>query len=79
MRDKQTIKKKYLNSRHYFWIWESTLAMNRSKKKVDFFFKSELNTKSWRRKWQPTSVFLPGESHGAWQATVHGVATVGHD
>ena len=19
---------------------------------------------SWRRKWQPTSVFLPGESHG---------------
>ena len=31
-------KKKYLNSKHYFWIWESTLAMNRSKRKVDFFF-----------------------------------------
>ena len=30
---------------------------------------------SWRRKWQPTPVFLPGESHrGAWRATVHGVA-----
>ena len=30
---------------------------------------------SWRRKWQPTPVFLPGKSHGrgAWQATVHGV------
>ena len=30
----------------------------------------------WRRKWQPTPVFLPGESHGrgAWWATVHGVA-----
>ena len=29
----------------------------------------------WRRKWQPTPVFLPGESHGgAWRATVHGVA-----
>ena len=30
----------------------------------------------WSRKWQPTPVFLPGESHGqgAWQATVHGVA-----
>ena len=30
----------------------------------------------WRRKWQPTSVFLPGESHGgeAWWAAVHGVA-----
>ena len=35
----------------------------------------------WRRKWQPTSVFLPGKSHGqeAWQATVHGVARVRHD
>ena len=32
----------------------------------------------WRRKWQPTSVFLPGKSHGqrrgAWWAIVHGVA-----
>ena len=30
----------------------------------------------WRRKWQPTPVFLPGKSHGrgAWQVTVHGVA-----
>ena len=35
----------------------------------------------WRRKWQPTPVFLPGESQGqgslwdggAWWATVHGV------
>ena len=31
-------------------------------------------------KWQSIPVFLPGESHrGAWQATVHGVARVGHD
>ena len=32
----------------------------------------------WRRKWQPTPVFLPGESHprdgGAWWADVYGVA-----
>ena len=30
----------------------------------------------WRRKWQPTSVFLPGKFHRqrAWWATVHGVA-----
>ena len=31
----------------------------------------------WRRKWQPTPVFLPGESHGqreAWCATVLRVA-----
>ena len=29
----------------------------------------------WRRKWQPTSVFLPRESmdRGAWQATVCGI------
>ena len=29
----------------------------------------------WRRKWQPTPAFLPGESmeRGAWWATVHGV------
>ena len=30
----------------------------------------------WRRKWQPTPVFLPGESQGqgAWQATIYGIA-----
>ena len=30
----------------------------------------------WRRKWQPTPVFLPGESQGgeAWWAAVSGVA-----
>ena len=29
----------------------------------------------WRREWQPTPVFLPGEFMGraAWQAIVHGV------
>ena len=29
----------------------------------------------WKRKWKPTPVFLPGESHGqrAWRATVHEV------
>ena len=30
----------------------------------------------WRRKWRPSPVFLPGESHdrGAWQTIVHRVA-----
>ena len=28
----------------------------------------------WRSKWQPTPVFLPGESHGQRNATVQGVA-----
>ena len=29
----------------------------------------------WRRKWQPTSVFLPGEPKdgGAWRAAVYGI------
>ena len=31
---------------------------------------------SWRRKWKPTSVFVPGKSHGqrSLMATVYGVA-----
>ena len=36
----------------------------------------------WRRKWQPTPVFLPGKSHGQRSVvgyTVHGIARVGHD
>ena len=30
----------------------------------------------WRRAWQPTPIFLPGNFHdrGAWQATVHRAA-----
>ena len=27
----------------------------------------------WRRKWQSTPVFLPGESHGQTSLAVHGV------
>jgi len=39
-------------------------------------FNSWVRKIPWRRKWQLTPVFLPGESHGrgAWWATVHGVA-----
>ena len=25
----------------------------------------------WRRKWKPTPVFLPGESHGQWSLAVY--------
>ena len=44
------------------------------KKYLFLWNKLEL-TRIWRRKWQPTLVFLPGESHGqrTWWATVHGV------
>ena len=37
---------------------------------------------SWRRKWQPTPVFLPGKFHGQRSQvgyTVHGVTRVRHD
>ena len=35
----------------------------------------------WRRKWQPTPVFLPGNPRdgGAWWAVVYGVAQSGHE
>ena len=44
-------------------------------------FYSEHLWSFWRKKWQPTPVLLPGESHGrgAWQATVHGVTRVRYD
>ena len=48
-------------------------------KYINFYCQLYLNT--WRRKWQPTPVFLPGESHvdrRAWLAIVHGVTRVGH-
>ena len=36
---------------------------------------------SWRRKWEPTPVFLPENpmDGGALRAGVHGVESVGHD
>ena len=42
----------------------------------DAGFNSCVRKIHWRRKWQPTPVFLPGKPmvRGAWQATVHGVA-----
>ena len=34
-------------------------------------FDSYIRKIPWRRKWEPTPVFLPGESLGQRQATVH--------
>ena len=35
----------------------------------------------WRRAWQPTAVFLPGESHGQWSLGLQSLGSqrVGHD
>ena len=41
-----------------------------------------MSTVSWKRKWQPTPVILPGKSYRQRSlagATVHGVRRVGHD
>ena len=35
---------------------------------------SDFTFMHWRRKWQPTPVFLPGEFQGPWWAAVYGVA-----
>ena len=45
-------------------------------------FNPQVGQIPWRRKWQPTPVLLPGESHG-WRSLadyiVHRVTRVGHD
>ena len=59
-------------------LWEANIAVNPSTTLTGI---SLFYNHSWRRKWQPTPVFLSGESidRGAWQAIVHGVARVRHD
>ena len=52
---------------------EPTYQFRRCKRRR---FKPWVRKIPWRREWQPTPVFLPGESmdRGSWQATVHGDA-----
>ena len=62
-----------LSQSHYSWLSgkESTCQHRRRKRHR---FNSWVRKIPWRRKWHPTPVFLPGDSHrGAWKATVHGV------
>jgi len=71
------LRKKQLTSERQRWVlpdmldfsfcaWEKTNTHN-------YLY---ILCKSWRRKWQPTAAFLPGNpmDRGAWQATVRGVA-----
>ena len=62
-------------------LWQLDTFMQSSgdatnKWKVVVCFVSTRRMQHWRRKWQPTPVFLPGESQGwrAWWAAVSGVA-----
>ena len=55
--------------------WAAVHGVTRSRTQLsDFTF--TFTFMHWRRKWQPTPVFLPGESQGgvAWWAAVYGVA-----
>ena len=52
---------------------ESACQFKRHKSRI---FNLWIRKVPWRRKWQPTPVFVPGESHGhrrTWWVTVHGV------
>ena len=52
------------------------LSSNQCRRLKRYGFDPWVRKIPWRRKWQPTLVFLPGESQdrGAWRATVHRVA-----
>ena len=52
-----------------WWLrwWRICLQCGRSR------FNPWVRKIPWRRKWQFTLVFLPGESHVAWQTTVPGI------
>ena len=61
-----------------WWAAVHGVAMSRARLS-DFTF--TFTFLHWRRKWQPTPLFLPGESQGwrSWWASVYGVARVRHD
>ena len=53
--------------------WAAVDGLTKSRTRLSDFTFTFMH---WRRKWQPTPVFLPGESQGrgAWWAAVCGVA-----
>ena len=66
---------------HLTWSWASLVAQL-VKNLLQFRrpgFDPWVGKIPWRRAWQPTPVFLPGESmdRGVWRAIVHGIAQPG--
>ena len=60
-----------------WWLSSKESACNAGDKGWRCGFDPWVRKIHWRRKWQPTPVFLPGESHGQRSLagfTVHGVA-----
>ena len=58
------------------WMEEHGRLQSMGSLRVRHDWVTSLSLFTWRRKWQPTPVFLPGESRGsgAWWAAVYGVA-----
>ena len=56
----------------HYWLSAKEFACNAS----DTWFDSWVRKIPWRRKWQPTPVFLPGESQG--QRSLAGYSPWGH-
>ena len=82
-RNSYLVEKKKTPGKQHLVLWEDTvfcfqtqhglsLALEAAEVYVLMHFTL---LRSWyrRSKWQPTPVFLPGESHGRW-ATVHGIS-----
>ena len=54
----------------YVWLLGSTVVKRFNRRSFDPWVRKTL----WRRKWQPTPVFLPGKFHAQRNLTAHGVA-----
>ena len=61
------------------YIKSHSQSQNTAQRKLIFHISNQNNP--WRRKWQPTPVFLPGKSHGQRGLTLQSVwwQRVGHD
>ena len=54
------IKSSYCNTGFPLWLRRSSVCLQRGRPGFDPWVRKIL----WRRRWQPTPVFLPGKSHG---------------
>ena len=68
----------------FFYVWGAWCTAVHGVARVGHDWTTSLSLFTfmhWRRRWQPTPVFLPGESQGqeAWWAAVYGSHRVGHD
>ena len=69
-----------INGNNCFWVELSrggdSLVAQKEKKNLPSMQETRVRKIPWRREWQPTPVFLPGESHG--QRSMVGYTSWGH-